>query len=240
MPGILTLTLNPSIDVASQAETVRPTHKARTAGERCDPGGGGINVARVRAWLGSEVLVLYLAGGVTAPVLAGLRQRCGTPHPALPIAGDTRISLAVHASSSGREFRCVPQGPVVSAAEWQQCLQQLLQTPCRWRVLTGSLPQGVSSDFYARVVTALRPRGVQLGLDTSGPALKATPSAWASRAPCGPRPVACCACWRCQCRRAAPWARATASGLRWCMAWRAASRWDKPSSWAWRAARQRC
>lgn len=174
MPDILTLTLNPSIDVSSQAETVRPTHKVRTAAERCDPGGGGINVARVLARLGSEVLALYLAGGVTGPVLGGLLQRGGTPHRALPIAGDTRISLAVHETSSGQEYRFVPQGPVVSAPEWQHALQQLLQTSCRWLVMSGSLPQGVPADFYARVVAALRPRGVQLVLDTSGAALQAT------------------------------------------------------------------
>lgn len=174
MPDILTLTLNPSIDLASEAETVRPTHKVRTAGERFDPGGGGINVARVLARLGSDVRALYLAGGVTGPVLGGLLDRTGTPHRALPIAGDTRISLAVHERSSGQEFRFVPQGPEVSVAECAQCLAELQATPCRWLVLSGSLPRGVPAGFYADMVAAARRRGTQVVLDTSGPALKAT------------------------------------------------------------------
>lgn len=174
MPEILTLTLNPSIDLASAVETVRHTHKMRSAGERMDPGGGGINVARVLARLGCDVEALYLAGGVTGPVLAGLLQRCGTPHRALPIAGDTRISMAVHERSSGHEYRFVPQGPVVSAAEAQQCLALLQQLPCRYLVLSGSLPQGLPQDFYVQVVAALKGRGVQVVLDTSGPALKTT------------------------------------------------------------------
>ena len=65
MKPIVTLTLNPTIDAASKAETVRPTHKVRTFDERYDPGGGGINVARVINELGGRSLAVYLAGGLT-------------------------------------------------------------------------------------------------------------------------------------------------------------------------------
>ena len=44
---------------------MQPTHKIRTRGDRYDPGGGGINVARVIAELGGAALPVYLAGGVT-------------------------------------------------------------------------------------------------------------------------------------------------------------------------------
>lgn len=174
MTDIVTLTLNPSIDLASEAETVRPTHKVRTRSERFDPGGGGINVARVLARLGSDVQALYLAGGVTGPVLAGLLARTGTPHRALPVAGDTRVSLAVHERSSGQEYRFVPQGPQVSPAECAQCLALLQAEPCRWLVLSGSLPPGAPAGFYAEAVAALQGRGTRVVLDTSGAALKAT------------------------------------------------------------------
>src|SRR5690606_18919456 len=64
MKPIVTLTLNPAIDGAAEAQTVRPIRKVRTWGERYDPGGGGINVARVVQELGGEALAIYLAGGV--------------------------------------------------------------------------------------------------------------------------------------------------------------------------------
>ena len=47
MKPIVTLTLNPAIDEAAEAEKVRPIRKVRIWSERYDPGGGGINVARV-------------------------------------------------------------------------------------------------------------------------------------------------------------------------------------------------
>jgi hypothetical protein len=80
MAAIATLTLNPSIDGSSEAELVRHTHKIRTAAERFDPGGGGINVARVLSRLGGDVEAMYLAGGVTGSVLAELLERAGLRH----------------------------------------------------------------------------------------------------------------------------------------------------------------
>jgi 6-phosphofructokinase 2 len=47
MTRIVTVTLNPAVDLGCSAELVRPTHKIRTYDEHIDPGGGGINVARV-------------------------------------------------------------------------------------------------------------------------------------------------------------------------------------------------
>jgi 6-phosphofructokinase 2 len=56
MKPIITLTLNPAIDGAAETEKVRPIHKVRTWGERYDPGGGGINAARVVQELGGTAL----------------------------------------------------------------------------------------------------------------------------------------------------------------------------------------
>ena len=174
MARIATLTLNPTIDGSSDAATVQPTHKIRTVNERFDPGGGGINVARVLARLGADVEAVYLAGGVTGPVLGGLLDRAGLPHRVVPIAGDTRISLAVHEVQSGKEYRFVPQGPLVSEAEAAACLALVSQLDCQWLVLSGSLPRGLPDDFYARIVATARARGMAVVLDTSGAALKAT------------------------------------------------------------------
>ena len=46
MHPIVTLTMNPALDIATATDRVVPTHKLRCAAPRYDPGGGGINVAR--------------------------------------------------------------------------------------------------------------------------------------------------------------------------------------------------
>lgn len=173
MALIATLTLNPTIDGSSVAETIVHTRKMRTADERFAPGGGGINVATVLARLGARSEAVYLAGGITGPVLSGLLDRAGLSHRALPIAGDTRISLAVFERATGHEYRFVPQGPIVSAEECRACLDAVAALDCSWLVLSGSLPRGVPGDFYARILEIARARRIAVVLDTSGPALKA-------------------------------------------------------------------
>jgi 6-phosphofructokinase 2 len=46
MAQIVTLTMNPALDIATATDCVVPTHKLRCEAPRYDPGGGGINVAR--------------------------------------------------------------------------------------------------------------------------------------------------------------------------------------------------
>ena len=46
MAAIVTLTMNPALDIATAAERVEPVHKLRCTAPRYDAGGGGINVAR--------------------------------------------------------------------------------------------------------------------------------------------------------------------------------------------------
>lgn len=173
MTAIATLTLNPTIDGSSEAEIVRHTHKIRTSNERFDPGGGGINVARVLTRLGSDVEAVYLAGGVTGPVLGGLLDRAGVPRRCVEIAGDTRISLAVHERETGKEYRFVPAGPELTFEERQQCLDAVSRLTCSWLVASGSLPRGVPDDFYTEIIDIAQTRNMRLVLDTSGPALKA-------------------------------------------------------------------
>lgn len=173
MQSTVTLTLNPAIDGSCDAPRVHPTHKIRTTNTRYDPGGGGINVARVVKRLGGDVRAVYLAGGATGGVLDGLLDRDGIAHKRIDIAGHTRISQAVHETETGLEYRFVPDGPEVSEAEWQQCLAAMAEVECDLLVLSGSLPRGVPVDFYARLV-AQSGAGKRIVLDTSGPALRRT------------------------------------------------------------------
>lgn len=174
MASIITLTMNPSIDVAYEVESVGHTHKMRTDRENIDPGGGGINVARVLARLGAEVRAVYLAGGATGSTLDGLLDRHPFARTRIAIAGNSRISMSLYARDSGKEYRVVPAGPTVSAAEWQQALSTIAGLPCDTLVLSGSLPPEVPDDFYAQLVARAGASVRRVVLDTSGAALAST------------------------------------------------------------------
>ncbi|HKR91288.1 1-phosphofructokinase family hexose kinase [Novosphingobium sp.] len=171
MKTIATLTMNPTIDVSYDVAKMRHTHKMRTDNEWYAPGGGGINVARVFVRLGGNARCYYLSGGATGPALDGLIDLHQLVRTRIAIAGPTRIASAVLERETAKEYRFTPQGPRIAEPEWRECLDRLAETDCDIMVLSGSLPPGVPDDFYARVIRILRPRGIEIVLDSSGEAL---------------------------------------------------------------------
>ncbi|WP_372424573.1 1-phosphofructokinase family hexose kinase [Salinarimonas chemoclinalis] len=174
MKPILTLTLNPSVDGSAEADTVRHTHKIRTSNERYDPGGGGINVARVLVELGAEACAVYAAGGATGGVLDTLVAQRGIAFTRIPIHDDTRISHVVFERSSGKEYRFVPEGPLLREGECAAVLAEIEGRDVDWIVASGSLPRGTPPGFYARIADIAAAKGAKLVLDTSGAALADT------------------------------------------------------------------
>ncbi|MEY4978091.1 MAG: putative phosphofructokinase PfkB [Pseudomonadota bacterium] len=171
--NILCLTMNPSVDLATETPQVVPTHKLRCSDTLHDAGGGGINVARVLIRLGGQCSNLCPAGGSSGQWLQNRMAEEGLPGVFLPIAQETRVSFTVHESRTGAEFRFVMPGPHLSELEWQACLKHLSNLADFPAVLvaSGSLPPGVPTDFYAQLARLCRARGAQLVLDTAGPAL---------------------------------------------------------------------
>jgi 6-phosphofructokinase 2 len=170
---IITLTLNPALDLASSAEAVRPVRKIRTTGDHVDPGGGGINAARVLTALGADALAVIATGGVTGRYVESLLDDAQVPWRAVPIRQRTRISVTVVDRATGLEYRFVPQGPSISDAEWSAVLAVLDEAEGSWLIASGSLPPGAPADAYAQVARIATRRGQRFVLDTSGPPLAA-------------------------------------------------------------------
>ncbi|MGQ7830846.1 1-phosphofructokinase family hexose kinase [Altererythrobacter sp. Z27] len=171
MLNIATLTLNPTIDLAYVVDRLEPTDKLRAPPQQADPGGGGINVARVFVRMGGNARCLYLSGGPTGIALDALLDLHQLVRERVAIAGHTRVSTTILENGSGKEFRVVPAGPEVSESEWQACLEKIDALECDYLVMSGSLPLGAPSDFYAQAATVVQRRGIRTVLDTSGAAL---------------------------------------------------------------------
>ena len=175
MPALITLTLNPALDLATTTERVAPTHKLRCGPVQRFAGGGGINVARVLHRLGADVCAWALAGGAAGTQVRQLLAAEGVPTLLQPISGDTRENFSVVETTTSQEFRFVLPGPTLQPAEWQACLDALAThtPPPRWLIASGSLPPGTPDDFYAQLARAASGRGVRVAVDTSGPPLAA-------------------------------------------------------------------
>lgn len=172
---IYTFTLNPALDVFTEVERLEPSRKLRCTQERRDPGGGGVNVARVIHRLGSDVVAVFAAGGATGQMLAGLVQREGIPSLRIEIEGDTREDFSVFEKATGRQYRFVMPGPFLREREQEKCLSWIATLDLRPKVLviSGGLPPGAPDDFYARAIALAKERGAKIALDASGAALRA-------------------------------------------------------------------
>ena len=175
MKSVATITMNPAIDVSTTVDRMTPVHKLRCASAQRDPGGGGINVARVVQKLGGDVTAVFPLGGATGQLLRRMVENEGIRSSTFEVRDETRLSFTVLESETGHEYRFVLAGPPLSEPEWQQGFEELKRLPGRldFLVMSGSLPQGVPDDFYARVARMAKVRGTKVVLDTSGPALLA-------------------------------------------------------------------
>jgi 6-phosphofructokinase 2 len=167
--------MNPSIDISTSVEGVVPIRKLRCATLQRDPGGGGINVARVVRRFGADVSVIYPTGGCTGQLLRRLVDREGLQSSAIQLSEETREDFTVLETASGTQFRFILPKPRLSAQEWRACLDAVASVQGRSRVLvaSGSLPPGVPEDFYGQVARNAKEMGVKVALDTSGPPLQA-------------------------------------------------------------------
>ncbi|MGD0634115.1 MAG: 1-phosphofructokinase family hexose kinase [Beijerinckiaceae bacterium] len=175
MSSIVTLTMNPALDVSTSVDHVEPLSKLRCGAGRRDPGGGGINVARVASRLGAGVTAVYPVGGFMGQLLNRLVDEEGLKSVIVPVRGETREDFTVLDKTTGEQYRFVMPGPELRDAEWMACLEVLAGLGAGPDIIcaSGSLPPGVPGDVYARVAGIARSRGAKLVLDTSGAALEA-------------------------------------------------------------------
>ncbi|MCV7075493.1 1-phosphofructokinase family hexose kinase [Mycobacterium szulgai] len=173
-PRIVTLTMNPALDITTDIGVVRPMDKLRCGTPRRDPGGGGINVARILRVLGGSVSAIFPAGGPTGSLITALLRDAGVPFQDVPIGEATRESFTVNETSTGRQYRFVLPGPRLTPAEHRECLDKLRAAAesADFVVASGSLPPGVPADYYQRVSDVCRHAGAVLILDTSGGGLR--------------------------------------------------------------------
>jgi 6-phosphofructokinase 2 len=172
---VVTLTINPALDVSTSTELVRAEHKMRCGPSRLEPGGGGINVSRVIRRLGGQSTAIYALGGPTGQAYRQLLEAEGIIGRVIPIGGSTRENVTVDETSTGEQFRFVLQGPEIEEREWQAVLGAT-EDAARlggYIVMSGSLAPGVPDDFYARATRAGHRHGARAIVDASGESLEA-------------------------------------------------------------------
>ena len=180
---ILVVCLNPALDITHHVERVDWSGVNRPTTVHARPGGKGVNVARTLHTLGTDALLLGLAGGPTGNAIEADLRALGLSTAFTYTAGDTRRTFTVVDGSAAAGRGAVAlfnePGPQVNGAEWDKFRAQygrVLAVAAREGqaavVLSGSLPPGLPADAYATLIALAKAAGVPTVLDTSGTALR--------------------------------------------------------------------
>ncbi|WEK61634.1 MAG: 1-phosphofructokinase family hexose kinase [Candidatus Microbacterium colombiense] len=179
---ILTVTPNPALDLTWHVERLRvgETHRADAGAVRA--GGKGLNVARVAHAQGASVHAITTVGGRTGDEFAEELRRSGIPHSLIPVAADTRRSIAVVDAALGDTTVINERGVNPSDEEWGALLAAVVDSlpSARVLVVSGSLPPGAPESLLPLLIRVGRDAGVPVIVDTSGPALLRAADAGAS------------------------------------------------------------
>ncbi len=173
-PPIVSLTINPSLDINAEVDTLEPGKKLRCHDVITDPGGGGINVSRAVVRLGGASSAIFPSGGSSGRQISEMIEEQGVEPLPVSMEGTVRQNIAIQEQKTGNQYRFGLPGPEIGEKEWRNCLEKTAEQgrTADFVVASGSLPPGVPEDFYARVAERFNDTPVKVVLDTSGNALK--------------------------------------------------------------------
>lgn len=169
---ILTITLNPSVDIAYQLDTFHLDTVNRVEKVQKTAGGKGLNVTRVLKQIGEDVVATGFIGGEVGSYVKKQLTRNDIKNSFVEIGNETRNCIAI--LHGGQQTEILEQGPTIQEHEALNFIEHLeiILKNVDVVAISGSLPKGLASDYYAEIVELCKKCGVAVVLDCSGEALK--------------------------------------------------------------------
>ncbi|MDR2174625.1 MAG: PfkB family carbohydrate kinase [Synergistaceae bacterium] len=185
---LLTVTLNPAVDVDFIVSGLNPGGRYRADVSRRSPGGAGINVSIVLNRLGiSSVAMGFLAGFNGQYILDALRREKVFSH-FVHTRGETRINVCVIDPASGpneSETRLCEAGVEISEPDRRAFLrsyERILRRSGKVAI-GGSLPPGIDSSFCVSLVRSAKNNSIPAILYPGERDLDANPDILLEEAP---------------------------------------------------------
>lgn len=173
MARVLTVTLNPALDLTVQLPALRLGQVNRSESLQVHAAGKGLNVAQVLADLGHQLTVTGFLGEGNPQAFEQLFVTRGFADEFVRVPGDTRSNIKL-AEADGQVTDINGPGLTVSEAHCTELLTRLqrLAPAHDLVVVAGSLPRGIDSQWFVQLLQTLKSLGVRVALDTSGAALR--------------------------------------------------------------------
>jgi len=168
--AVLTVTVNPALDVSVAIDHLVPDHKMRAHDCRREAGGGGVNVSRALRRLGVRSTSFVVVGGAIGSELVSRITENGLDVVDFDIADTTRESIAITETCTDRQYRVSVDGPTIE--DPVAVLRAIIDaaSTARMVILSGALAPGLPPDFYARIIAEVGPHTTTI-VDSHGAGL---------------------------------------------------------------------
>lgn len=171
---ILTVTLNPAVDKVYKLDDFHVGEVFRASQVEMEAGGKGINVAKVCNMLGERVIATGFLGGSAGTFIRRSISEHNIADSFIDIEGETRTSITIADLERQTTTEILEEGPNIPCTKQREFIDNFIDLidQAAIVVLAGSLPMGMDSRFYCRLIDIAKERNKRVILDTSGSALK--------------------------------------------------------------------
>ena len=169
---IITLTINPSLDKSTHFTDLVAEQKMRCQTPHYDAGGGGINVSKAISKLGGSSLCVFTSGGSSGEMLEELIKKSGIESQVLKTKNWTRENFIAVDDVTKSQYRFGFPGNELSETEIETLFATIKDFQTDYLVISGSLNEGLPTNFYSKIAQIAKASGVKVVADTSGEALQ--------------------------------------------------------------------
>lgn len=171
---IVTITMNPALDKSTTVPKLAPEKKMRCGHMITEAGGGGINVSKAIKKLDGESIAIFPSGGMNGKKIEEYLAAQGINCQIIPTKEETRENIVVSETETNAQFRFVLPGAKIGAQEASACLQMLeqLKPAPTYIVASGSLPPGLTGQFFSDLAKLAKKLKARFVIDTSGEPLQ--------------------------------------------------------------------
>ncbi|MGL2962528.1 1-phosphofructokinase family hexose kinase [Flavobacterium sp. RSB2_4_14] len=170
--SIVTLTINPSLDKSTHFPLLVSEQKIRCEKPRYDAGGGGINVSKAISKLGGKSTCVFTSGGSPGELLEELINKEGIESIVIKTKNWTRENFIAFENSTKSQYRFGFPGNEILEDEAVKILEVISNLHAEYLVISGSLNEGLPTDFYQKIAKTAKASNIKVIVDTSGEPLQ--------------------------------------------------------------------
>lgn len=167
---IITVTLNPALDKTIEIDEFKIDSVNRIVSTRVDAGGKGINVSKVIKELQYKSLALGFLGGSSGSQIKNYLDDLNIDNEFLLVKGETRTNLKIIDKVNKTHTDINENGPSLGKQDITNIKEKIMQH-CEEGslvVLSGSVPNEVSTSVYGEIIKAVKSKGGKVILDAEG------------------------------------------------------------------------